>query len=1677
MHPKRHTQPALVNSGGWEARAISTKARDYTSSPRDNPNVDPVVGDPKILRTDGDHDTLLRTESGKLLNLTKLAQARNVDVVEYDDGKSTPSMLAELNPGKAKEETAGGLGVPEDAPARKGDAWLAWSEDDPPRSVARKQAIAQHSIDAAEQLATSEHGIGKVRQTIDRGAEAITEGLQATRDGFNDLKFACLSCSLGDADERLALRDAVEEFETNHETSLDFGNPEHIAMLYAHSERAEYRAHLEKLAPFSLSRANDRAELKTMAAELDGADHAIDQLDRTQRRLVYRMVLLELPHLKPPAGRSPEEKAATNAAIKVLQRLDDVGLLSRELLNQYTVVQPQLQRGVTPVDSQGRIQAAKCLDQCVQQTWEESPGILGLDSRMDDTAQALARHRAFTQGEPPEIADARGELAVAQRRLERALNPRYRSEPIGMSAARAGRRMPRLLVHLAGARGKLGKFANLVRGKKPDVSLLRAHVALLERKVAPYDMLHAARADRDRLIDTAPNASSGDLVSELREIRLAFADANINYWTQITKHAQLVDQLYALKAQRRSAARDLQVRELRARIDEIANPLHDVGRWFQQQHEAVDGLLGQFRNDLRSTRNPALKAAIHAEITELNGLKASIQDVQNNPDKLNRFKGLGLKAADLDRMDLKGKDAEVLAAVEQHIQSGFTNARQVKRANRRINTVRRRIVDDPEAKGILARQLEKTDQQQSNIFLNTLFRAVTRDRANFNLQADDEAVQQGFQAKLLELEENLSADAQARLEALNADLAKAQGQLRNAAARLIDHDQTTAQHVAFIRERSNVPLLGDGATATVPPEIADSFVDLRRAIRLKQMLTSEGGSAEDRNKWTAEYQQIIGRIDDGQVLNIADDRTAMDARIGKLAAADQDDDMLNLIDAVLFVSSNGPLIRAQHEGVITEQQAQIDNLVAQRSELRGPQLSGFVRDMVRGAALAARPQTLDLKFERLDSYDASQYREAIDGILQSWGMNTDQYRGEIDAVVFAARAMTETEIAAPWGAAVAHETISIVELKQWNSELESSLDDLGIRAAPVYAPELELALHTVRAMPIHAKVKLNRTWDNKLMLGWGDRDSSLGFGAAIGHNQSAVLEIKRGIKEYEIRLRSHDFGGSGTLSLPFVGLKASSTSPDGVVLHFEDAESVQAFLTKFLSDQEIKTEGWRNNSGIEEAKRDTVAVQADTGFDLGALANAGFPVGPGLIAKTSNKAERTTYRDGHRFEEKIRSEREYQVVGKVGIGYGMSVGVAAIGAGAAAWRAKTLTVVDRMKVEYSDDGRLVGAEFFRAMPLWTRQADRMIDSMGESQNLRAMLQEPVEYKGTNETFGARIQKMLDAAQPNDAFVVEYELNNRTVQAIGDLQAKQRAAATSKQRKEYEGQIKSLLLDMDNYQPKAAMLNPVRNESLTEGVELPLVSTAFERAGDIRYQAGFVPAPNKAKLDKARAEEAVDEEPIAERWRRDSIESTWSVGDIDEDRAPSGRVSVAPLEPTIDELEVKSTTRLNLNRQARPAERRPSVPVKIPGPTTRRPPPPPSVQRDWAQLMITSRAPVRFDDQNYVDGTASGLGCNCLIYSIGRLVRGRDLSATEAAGVRRSLITLGLAGESDYLANDQQTISAIIDSLGEDPNRVRIVFVTPDGHLDTNTFNEHGGRLLGLIHNLGMTHYVPMHPQD
>ena len=187
---KRNNRPIGVNTGGWQASLVRTKGRKWASSNRDD---DKVVkpsqhNGPQVMRTENGQDVLLRRSNGSLLNLTKLAKAREADRVVQSGDSVSPQMQAALNSQLNSLQGGGqvsGIGAPAAPGAPKGTAWRAWSTVAMPANVAANYQTGKTSNSVARTIrgniaAGSSKNHGGLRQTVNNGTSALQSGLDSS---------------------------------------------------------------------------------------------------------------------------------------------------------------------------------------------------------------------------------------------------------------------------------------------------------------------------------------------------------------------------------------------------------------------------------------------------------------------------------------------------------------------------------------------------------------------------------------------------------------------------------------------------------------------------------------------------------------------------------------------------------------------------------------------------------------------------------------------------------------------------------------------------------------------------------------------------------------------------------------------------------------------------------------------------------------------------------------------------------------------------------------------------------------------------------------------------------------------------------------------------------------------------------------------------------------------------------------------------------------------------------------------------------------------------------------------------------------------------------------------------------------------------------------------------------
>ncbi|MEW7289085.1 eCIS core domain-containing protein [Aquimarina sp. 2304DJ70-9] len=134
-----------------------------------------------------------------------------------------------------------------------------------------------------------------------------------------------------------------------------------------------------------------------------------------------------------------------------------------------------------------------------------------------------------------------------------------------------------------------------------------------------------------------------------------------------------------------------------------------------------------------------------------------------------------------------------------------------------------------------------------------------------------------------------------------------------------------------------------------------------------------------------------------------------------------------------------------------------------------------------------------------------------------------------------------------------------------------------------------------------------------------------------------------------------------------------------------------------------------------------------------------------------------------------------------------------------------------------------------------------------------------------------------------------------------------------------------------------------------------------------------------------------------------------------------------------------------------------------------------------KLAVDQSKYVTIENQKFKLGTASGWGNNCLIFSIAKALN-VQCTSKKTKEIRKNMIAIGIlgVGENNFLANDQEILTAILQSLGKNPNTVSIVFNHRNNanqwiEPDTLTYDNPGAPTTMYIANYGQYHFVPMFP--
>lgn len=364
---------------------------------------------------------------------------------------------------------------------------------------------------------------------------------------------------------------------------------------------------------------------------------------------------------------------------------------------------------------------------------------------------------------------------------------------------------------------------------------------------------------------------------------------------------------------------------------------------------------------------------------------------------------LGVDRADLKGMGLTATDvAELERQVVALAGQGLRNADEVQATTKAINDAVDRVMRSALAQNAFDDQAGHSTQATARRLATDILRDVAGAHDGPAPKPNDPAVVDGFQRQMVAAERMILEDGGTKaMSGLFAGAEAYRAAEHAMAAQLQAHKdvdtrlEACTKVLADARDRLGMdvdphkPKGLESAKALLRALDAHNALradptDLEAKARLDRSLDELKGfdAGSMRRPWHGKLSAFFGRAERPSVSDLAQYRLAA--------------------EAIVYIREGAAQDKAIIRGQIEAQGAVMDDLLTARREAQ-PEATATARRAIRAAVLAnwtASNREFEVKGGRVEGYNPAAKRAEIEGLLHSWGVNTDLFAPELDEALY-----------------------------------------------------------------------------------------------------------------------------------------------------------------------------------------------------------------------------------------------------------------------------------------------------------------------------------------------------------------------------------------------------------------------------------------------------------------------------------------------------------------------------------------------------------------------------------------------------------------------------------------------------------------------------------------------------
>ena len=347
---------------------------------------------------------------------------------------------------------------------------------------------------------------------------------------------------------------------------------------------------------------------------------------------------------------------------------------------------------------------------------------------------------------------------------------------------------------------------------------------------------------------------------------------------------------------------------------------------------------------------------------------------------------------------------------------------------------------------------------------------------------------------------------------------------------------------------------------------------------LRRINTELAAVVRDIRGFDADAFKIAGLFKRGGIQTIED----LKKIVGPKAGVEAKNALLETANAIIFLRKGEIASRNQIEQASAAIVKEMDEIIAKRAQILGPEKHARVRDLIRAAVLKQKTES----GLTIEGFKPADHSLAIIEQLAKWGLDTDRFKPEIDHQLSESFGVAELSLWAKQ-AEIKPETMLRPQVEAQPDERKRSEQE-AIRKVDGLQPGSVLKFYGGRKIEAEVSVPVA-----------GTGFANLSVGGKLEHSRVSNLEIERGRGDFTLTIRQGFEAVAGvdatvTLGKVFgsglrgkLAVEGTGGSVDGYRLKFnfdadspDGAQRLKAVMTKILAGEPLTADDLRSADDI-----------------------------------------------------------------------------------------------------------------------------------------------------------------------------------------------------------------------------------------------------------------------------------------------------------------------------------------------------------------------------------------------------------------------------------------------------------------------------------------------------------------